>query len=165
MTTATMTTDMELRRKLTTGVKIFVHDASSTYLTPEGLIDNIPNAVLTYYVDPLPPSSRWHIVAVDGAYNIVSAQNNRYLTASETRLDWPRLRAPDPGLGDRQLWYFRPMFGSDSDFAIIPKSVPGYALGPKDYNYGPSVWIAPTRMWAGMPALPQAWMIADAPNE
>lgn len=162
-----MPTDAELQNKLTAGVKIFVHDLSSTHLTPEGSRDDIGAAIHTHNQDPLPTNGRWRIVAggVDGAYHIVSEQNSRYLTASTTRTDHPRLQKADTGSGDRQLWYFRPMFGSDSDFAIIPKSVPGYALGPKDYVFTGSFWIAPTRMWAGIPALSQAWIIAVAPNE
>lgn len=164
-----MPTGGELKRKLTKGVKVFVHDASGTYLTPEGLADNVNNAVLNYNQDPLPPSSRWHIVAVagdDDAYCTLSAQHNRCLTASEVRLDHTRLQdptAPRWGTGICGTSGRCSRAGATSRSSRSSPLATRSARRTTSWSMGLG-WHRPECGLAHL-HLSQDWMITDAPNE
>jgi hypothetical protein len=58
----------------------------------------------------------------------------------------------------------RDTFGRETDFAILPKAYPGYAMGLNGHGQLNDVFVLPQRMWGGIPTLSQAWIIADAPQ-
>jgi hypothetical protein len=90
---------------------MFVHEVTGTYLETDN--DNIDEAVQTWNVDSLQTAKGWlgHLWSLEatsnGAYLIMSYENDRYLTASAAKAsDFTRLQdyaKDDP----KQRWNLR----------------------------------------------------------
>ncbi|SEF66941.1 hypothetical protein SAMN04489712_101766 [Thermomonospora echinospora] len=154
---------------LTEGVKMIVHDVTGGYMFTDNYNDNVGEAIQIWNedalrTDPSVAGHRWYIVADEGGtYRIESGHRRRALTASTTPNDHPRLRERSTSLQVLQRWHIIPSQGIGSSYLIVPAMFPDYALGPHFGIQTGDVYIKPTRMWLGEPAIGHIWQIGDAP--
>ena len=158
------------RERLTDGAKMIVHDVTGGYLFTDNYNDNLGEAIQIWHEDTLRTDAavaahRWYIVADEAdTYRIESGHRRHVLTASTAPNDHPRLRERTSTLQALQRWHLVPSLGSGGSHVIVPAMFPDYALGPNfGHQYG-DVYVKPTRMWLGEPAIGHIWRIGDAPS-